>query len=87
MGEDAHRRDHPQLFRGRVTTPAVITEMRAADPGHARQFGPEWEREALENNRPSIEDPKFLAATEKRWAEEGTTSRVAANNRDCRCAC
>ncbi|WP_212913632.1 hypothetical protein [Streptomyces sp. TS71-3] len=77
----------PQLFRGRVITPAVITEMRATDPGSNQQLDAGWEREVLENNRPWIEDPELRAATEKRWAEEGTTSRVAVNNRGCSCAC
>lgn len=77
----------PKLFQGRVITPAVITEMRAADPGNTQQLSSEWEREVLENNRPWIEDPEFLAATEKRWAEEGSTGRVTGNDRGCRCAC
>ncbi|WP_431982399.1 hypothetical protein [Streptomyces qinglanensis] len=77
----------PRLFHGRAITPAVVAGMRAADPGNAQQLDAEWERGALENNRPWIENPELLAATEKRWAEEGTTSRAAGNNRGCRCAC
>jgi hypothetical protein len=59
----------PFTYQGRVITSQVIAEMRAAEPEHADQLDDAWEQMVLENNRPWIEDPQRLEATERLWAE------------------
>ncbi|MFJ4008164.1 hypothetical protein ACIPWL_32620 [Streptomyces sp. NPDC090023] len=73
----------PMTFEGRVITAEVIAEMRVADPEHAHQLDADWERQALENNRPWIENPEFREVTERLWADARRASPESFANSGC----